>query len=317
MISEWVDGVVPSLSRNKTLAGYASTSRDGIRFMDLGLSMIRYRKVGKGAKVIVFQTDPPIVIEHYDYLVSRLSSEFTVVIFETPGFGFSIPTVRLDYRYDTSVDLTEQFLTKLNIGPVTLVAPCVLGYSGIGIAEKRPDLVSHLVLSQVPSWNEMLNWKDERDPKGLLSKPIISQLLLKLLKRSRTPLWFKAALGKPELFEEFNHIAQLAYQNGATFNLASGFQRLLNGPSPLPERIRSKTLFLWGEKDKSHCNTCKNSSLLMIPHAKSVRFTDAGHFPELEETDQVAGHLIDFIFDGSDRGEYAANSSALRCGGVV
>jgi pimeloyl-ACP methyl ester carboxylesterase len=305
MISEFVDGFVPSLNKKKTLAGYAGRSRDGIRFMDLGLSVIRYRIAGhdsgnaihnrKNKPVIVFQTDPPVVIEHYDYLVDLLSKDYIVIVFETPGFGFSVPSVRLDYSYTTSVSLTEQFLAKLNLGPVSLVAPCVLGFSGIGIAEKRPDLVSHLILSQVPNWTEMLKWKDERDPKGLLSKPVISQILLKMLKKSRTTLWFKAALGKRDLFDHFNAIAQQAYQHGATFNLASGFQRLLIGESPLPASITAKTLFLWGDKDRSHCNTCKDSSLEMIPHACSVHIPEAGHFPELEESDLVMGHIEAFI----------------------
>ncbi|MEC8428944.1 MAG: alpha/beta hydrolase [Pseudomonadota bacterium] len=296
MISEMVDGLVPSLMKRRTLSGYAATSRDGIRFMDLGSCVIRYRMAGKGHKVIVFQTDPPIVIEHYDYLINIFSQEYTVVVFETPGFGFSVPSIYLDYGYHSSIDLTERFLDRLNLGSVVFVAPCVLGYSGIGIAHKRPDLVSHLVLSQVPSWNQMLKWKDLRDPKGLLSKPVISQILLKILKRRRTPVWLEKALGKPGLHEEFNRIAQDAYKHGATFNLASGFQSLLHGESPLPSNIASKTLFLWGEKDSSHCTTCKNSSLEMIPHAKAVRLPLAGHFPELEETDLVADHLQQFIY---------------------
>lgn len=295
MLSEVVDGLIPTLMKHKTLAGYAGHSRDGIRFMDLGLSTIRYRLAGNGKQVIVFQTDPPIVIEHYDYLVSLFSKDYTVVVFETPGFGFSVPTVRFDYRYSTSVGLAERFLERLNLGPVVLVAPCVLGFSGIGAAAKRPDLISHLVLSQVPSWTEMLKWKAERDPTGLLSKPVISQILLKALKKSRSPLWFKAALGKQDLFDDFNRITQLAYLHGATFNLASGFQRLLIGDSPLPAQLATKTLFLWGDKDRSHCNTCKHSSLEMIPHACAVHLPNAGHFPELEETDLVAEHLAQFI----------------------
>lgn len=301
MISQVIDGLIPSLKKNQTMTGHALHSRDGIRFMDLGLSVIRYRMAGHDINnsshkpVIVFQTDPPVVIEHYDYVVNLLSKDYVVIVFETPGFGFSVPSIKLDYSYTTSVSLTEQFLQQLNLGPVTLVAPCVLGFSGIGITEKRPDLVSHLVLSQVPDWGEMLKWKDGRDPKGMLSKPVISQILLKLLKKSRTPLWYKAALGKRELFDHFNDITQEAYQHGATFNLASGFQRLLIGDSPLPHNIRAKTLFLWGDKDRSHCETCKNSSLSMIPHACSVHIPEAGHFPELEETDLVMGHIEQFV----------------------
>jgi pimeloyl-ACP methyl ester carboxylesterase len=295
MLSEVIDGFVPSLRKQKTLSGYASRSRDGIKFMDLGTSVIRYRVAGQGKPVIVFETDPPIVIEHYDYLIGLLAKDYTVVVFEPPGFGFSVPSMRLDYRYRTLVSLTERFLEKLTLGPVTFVAPCVLGYGGIGLAQKRPDLVSHLVLSQVPGWEEMLKWKAGRDPKGLLSKPVLSQLLLKALKRKRTPVWFEKALGDSALVAPFNDIAQAAYKHGATFNLASGFQRLLTGPSPLPASMNTKTLFLWGDKDSSHCNTCKGSSMEMIPHAQQVKLADAGHFPELEASDLVVDHIIDFI----------------------
>lgn len=295
MISNVIDGFVPSLFKSRTINGYASSTRDGIQFMDLGKTMIRYRVAGNKGPVIVFQTDPPVVIEHYDYLVQVLSKDYRVVVFETPGFGFSIPSIRLDYSYRTSVELTEQFIERLRVGAVTLVAPCVLGYSGIGVAERRPDLVNRLVLSQVPSWDEMLKWKAERDPKGLLSKPVLSQLLLKVLKTKRTPVWFEVALGKKELVKDFNKIAQLAYKHGATFNLASGFQQLLIGKSPLPSNIRAKTLFLWGDRDISHCHTCKHSSLMMVPTANVVHLPNAGHFPELEETDVVIGHLENFV----------------------
>jgi len=296
MISEAIDGLIPSLRKQKTISGYAKRSRDGIQFMDLGSTLIRYRIAGEGTQILVFETDPPIVIEHYDYLVNLLGKNYKIVIFEPPGFGFSIPSMRLDYCFQSSVTLTEQFLEKLNICSAILVAPCVLGYGAISLAQKRPDLISHLVLSQVPSWNEMLKWKVTRDPKGLLSKPVLSQLLLKTLKKKRTPLWFKASLGDPSLVEQFNNLAQQAYQHGATFNLASGFQKLLIGQSPLPRKVDTKTLFVWGEKDSSHCNTCKKSSLQMIPHANLVRIPSSGHFPELETPDIFASHLETFVY---------------------
>ncbi|WP_444933335.1 alpha/beta fold hydrolase [Microbulbifer sp. JTAC008] len=302
MISAVIDGFVPSLLKSQTLKGYAAHSRDGIQFMDLGSCVIRYRKIGRGSRVIVFEADPPVVIEHYDYLVSQVPSDFTVVIFEPPGFGFSIPSTSLDYNFASLVSLTEVFLQNLALGCVTLVAPCVLGFGAIALAYKRPDLLDHIVLSQVPSWGEMLRWKEGRDPRGLLSKPILSQLLLKALKRKRTLAWFEAALGRSELITPFNELAQQAYQHGATFNLASAFQRLLVSESPLQGTLFSKpltvrALFLWGERDLSHKCTCKHSSLNMIPEASLLRIAEAGHFPELEAPDVVLGPLINFVLD--------------------
>lgn len=295
MLSTAVDGLVANLSKKSMIAGYASRSRDGIRFMDLGQSLIRYRIAGKGPKILVFVTDPPIVIEHYDYLVNLLKADYQVVIFEPPGFGFSIPSLRFDYRFKSLVDVIEAFLENLSLGPVTFVAPCVLGYGGIGLAHRRPDLIRELVLSQVPSWAEILKWKHHRDPKGLLSIPVLSQLLLKRLKKQRTPLWFDLATGHSPKAAEFNEIAQQAFEHGALFNLASGFQKLLVPISPLPTGLAVKTLFLWGEKDASHCRTCKESSLDMIPHAQLIQLPDAGHFPELEVSDTFAAHLESFL----------------------
>ncbi|MCO1335875.1 alpha/beta hydrolase [Microbulbifer sp. OS29] len=135
----------------------------------------------------------------------------------------------------------------------------------------------------------------------MLNKPIVSQLLLKILKRKRTPAWFETALGNQELVEPFNYLAQQAYQHGATFNLASAFQCLLIGESPLPRALSTslaaRTLFLWGESDFSHECTCKDSSLKMIPHASQLRIAEAGHFPELEAPDRVLDRLIDFVLD--------------------
>ena len=295
MLGTMVDGLVANLTKKSMMSGYASQSRDGIRFMDLGQHLIRYRVLGNGPNVVVFVTDPPVVIEHYDYLADLLAKDYKVVIFEPPGFGFSVPSLGFDYRYTSLVDIIEVFLDKLALGPITFVAPCVLGYGAIGLAHRRPDLILQLVLPQVPSWAEILKWKQRRDPKGLLSIPVFSQLMLKKLKKQRTPLWFDMATGYSSKAASFNAIAQEAFEHGALFNLASGFQNLLTGTSPLPRELAAKTLFLWGEKDVSNCDTCKESSLEMIPHGHLIRLPDVGHFPELEAPDTFAMHLEAFV----------------------
>lgn len=295
MIAAAVDGLVANLVKKRIVSGYASQSRDGIRFMDIGQTLIRYRILGNGPKALVFATDPPIVIEHYDYLADLLKNVYQIVIFEPPGFGFSVPSLGFDYRFNSVVEIIEAFIERLALGPVTFIGPCVLGYGGIGLAHKRPDLIEHLILSQVPSWSEILKWKNIRDPKGLLGIPVFSQLLLKVLKTKRTPVWFDIATGYSAKSEPFNAIAQEAFAHGASFNLASAFQNLLVSPSPLPTQLATKTLFLWGEQDVSHCDTCKESSLDMIPGAELIKIPQAGHFPELEVPETFVAHVEAFI----------------------
>jgi len=294
MISEAIDGLLPTINRKKIIKGPASTSRDGIKFMNLGASHIRYRVVGNGRQTLVFETDPPIVIEHYDELIHILKDEYRLVIFEPPGFGFSLPGMALDYSFESMVCLIEQFLSRLSLGPYLLVAPCVTAFGALAVAQKRPDLISHLILSQAPSWEQMLSWKLKRDSKGMLSKPVFSQLLLQLLKRKRTPNWLQLALGDESLFEPFNNLAQEAFSNGASFNLASVFQQFLIGPNPLTSHLQQPSLIVWGDKDESHCDTCKQSSLELVTSANVIHIPEAGHFPELETPSAFAAHLLSF-----------------------
>ena len=201
----------------------------------------------------------------------------------------------LNYDFNSMVSLTEQFLDKLNLGPYIFNAPCVLGYGALGLAYKRPDLISSLVLMQVPSWQEILKWKKLRDPKGILGTPILGQILLQILKRKRTPQWFAASLGNMELHSHFNDISQQAFKHGASFNLASAFQQFLTGPSPVLKKPKQPTLVIWGELDASHCSTCKSSSAQLVEEAHMVNIIEAGHFPELETPDIFCGHLDAFL----------------------
>ncbi|MEH6346954.1 MAG: alpha/beta hydrolase [Bermanella sp.] len=295
MISEAIDGLLPTLRKNKILNNRAVYSRDGIQFMEMGNCLIRYRVVGSGSKTLVFETDPPVVIEHYDELVGLLKNDYKIVIFEPPGFGFSVPSMTLDYGFKSVVSITEQFLERLALGPYVFNAPCVLGYGALGLAQKRPDLIEKIVLMQVPSWTEMLKWKQGRDPQGILATPVIGQLLLQMLKRKRTPQWFEASLGSMKLHPHFNQIAQEAFKHGASFNLASGFQQYLSGSSPLTHKVQQPSLIIWGDLDPSHCITCKASTSIMVEDAQVIHINESGHFPELETPDIFCGHLVNFL----------------------
>lgn len=295
MIAEKLDGITSILNKRKVLKGIPAISRDGIGFLDLGVTLVRYRKAGIGKQTLVFFTDPPIVIEHYDYLISCLRQNYQVIVVEAPGFGFSLPSTSLKYDLISSVQVVEQILMQLLQTKATLIAPCGFGYVALEIAQKRPDLISHLVLSQVPSWQEMLKWKERRDPKHVLATPILGQLLLMALKRSRARAWLQTAMSNHSLLESFNELVQESFAQGAVFNLASSFQNLFTGRAPVTPSSDCPTLFVWGDGDASHWKCAKQSSLDMVPHADIFRIKDAGHFPELEATDEFLGPVLDFL----------------------
>jgi pimeloyl-ACP methyl ester carboxylesterase len=294
MIANLVDALVPMLRRSRILRGAPSRSRPGIPFVDVGPAVMRCRVSGSGAQTIAFAADPPVVIEQYDELVSLLEERFRVVVFEVPGFGFSLPTVRLRFDFESMTALAETFLVRLGFGPYVLAYPCVTAYSAVALASRAPALVSHLVLIQAPSWAEELRWKMGRDPRGILSTPVLGQLALQLLKRRRAPAWFTAALGSPALVSQFAEQTDWAFRNGACFCLASAFQRFLVGDPSLPP-VRQPTLIVWGDRDRSHAGTDKSSTWVYAPHASEVRIEPAGHFPELEAAPTFAHALQEWM----------------------
>ncbi len=79
--------------------------------------------VGDGSQTLVLAADPPVVIEQYDELIQCLEDDFRVIVFEIPGFGFSLP--RSGFRFDfTKVnDLVAEFLRRLALGPYLLAFP--------------------------------------------------------------------------------------------------------------------------------------------------------------------------------------------------
>jgi len=288
MNGTWLDTLVTPWRRARVTRGPGSRTRADLRFMHLPRASIRYRLAGAGARTIVFCADPPVTLELYDELIAALAPDFRVVVFEMPAFGLSLPRLGLGFELDTVAAVTGEFLRQLALGPYVLAFPCVPAYSALWLAGRHPEMISGLVLMQAPDWPQEIAWKHGRDPKGILARPYIGQILLRLLRRQRAGLWYRLALGRQELLEHFTDTAQYAFDHGASFSLASAFQRHLNGPEPVFGSIAQPALVIWGEADRSHRLTDRASILRYLPQARLISFAEAGHFPELEAPQRFA-----------------------------
>jgi pimeloyl-ACP methyl ester carboxylesterase len=132
--------------------------------------------------------------------------------------------------------------------------------------------------------------------RGALSKPLLGQIVLQVLKRQRAPLWFEAAVGNRLCLADFIETTDRALGGGACFCLASAFQRYLTDAPPPLEPVRQPSLIIWGEADKSHRRTDKTSSRVYCSEAKEFSFAQAGHFPELEQPELFAQTLKQWIY---------------------
>jgi pimeloyl-ACP methyl ester carboxylesterase len=291
MNGTWLDTVVTPWRRARVTRGAGSRTRDDLRFMHLPRASIRYRLAGKGRRTLVFCADPPVTLELYDELIAELRDDFRVVVFELPAFGLSLPRLGLGFDLDSVGQVIREFLQGLELGPYVLAFPCVPAYSALWLATRHPELVEGLVLMQAPDWEQELHWKHGRDPKGILARPYLGQILLRLLRRQRAGLWYRLALGRQDLREHFTTVTQCSFDHGGSFSLASAFQRHLDGPEPCFGAVSQPALVIWGEADRSHRDTDKDSIRRYLPQARIVHFDGIGHFPELEAPQRFAAEV--------------------------
>ena len=292
MFAALLDTVWPTLRSSSVSRGPASQSRSNIQFMDLGTTWLRYCITGKKGPTLVLNADPPLTIESYEGTIAALSPYFRVVVFDVPGFGFSFPK-RLDFSYDfdsITVILT-QFLTKLNLGPYVLGLPCLLGFCGLRIANLYPELVSHLVLNQIPTWSGALEWKKGRNIRGILGTPFLGQIALHLLKEKRCGAWFDLVIADSEMAQKLTQTALWSYKHGACFSLASCFQFYLIEQQPDLEPVKQPSVIIWGECDGSHHQTDKSLTRQLTLDAEEVYIPNAGHSPEVE-TPQIFAESV-------------------------
>lgn len=263
----------------------------GYGYVNLPGCAVRYREHGHGPDCYVFAADPPVVLEHYDRLVQLLSPNARVLILELPGFGFSPVWNGFDFTLEASVAAMASALTQLSVRRATLCFPCVSAYLALRLASARPDLVARLLLAQAPDYAGALAWKQRRDPRGLLARPVLGQLAMQVMARRRLPDWFALAVGQREQLAFFTEVAAQRLAQGARWPLASAFQQfLVDGGAP--EGVEQPVIALWGQRDRSHRDTDRESSRQLGRSVELVSWQDVGHFPELEAPERFVELLL-------------------------
>ena len=244
---------------------------------------------------MVFLCDGPATLELYDTLIEQLANRYTVIAFETPGNGFSVPKPAYSFSFQRTNNTVARFLKTVAGENSILAFSCGGAYAAIDIAVRFPELCSRLIIIQAPSWSEELTWKKRRDPTGAISTPLIGQLLFPRMMRTRAPQWYELSMAKTSPVNHFCTCTDLVFSEGATFALPTLFQNYLTGAA-IPFRLAEQpTLVIWGEQDGSHEETDKESAKELAKNVDLVSLAHVGHFPELEDPAGFANLAAEFL----------------------
>ncbi|MCU0701058.1 MAG: alpha/beta hydrolase [Myxococcaceae bacterium] len=287
----WVEhlplvGTAGRLTRSRALA-----SRPGLSFVDTPGGPVRVRRApcARGPRLLI-ACDGPNVIEHADALLSALDGQADVVLFEPPGTGASVPARGFDFTISAFADACAAVLEA--VGPRVLVFPCYLGLVAQAVALRVPSRVEALVLPQAPNFPDLGRWADVVDPRRLVRTPVVGQLLLGARTRAIAHGWYRASTSDRRFREPFIAAADLAFDFGGCFCLASLMQGFEASPAPVVQAVPMRAAVVVGGKDRTHKHTNFGQTL---PGAEVVRFDECGHSPELEAPERFVRWLLPWL----------------------
>lgn len=279
--------------------GWPASASPHIRFHATSSVQYRYAEFGTG-QTIVLAVDPPMTIEVYAALLTEFGKRFRVIIVELPAMGFSAAKPGYGFGFRETNDDLASFLAAIAGEDAILAFSCVASLAAIDIAYRYPQLVSHLCLIQGGGVRAFARWKEGRDPKRILAKPVLGQLAMKRMAPSRMPAWYGLTVGRRDMIDHFCDCASRSFTHGAQWSLASAYQNYLVLADELP-RPAQPILSIWGTEDGSHPRDNVHSLAKVYDGVSIVTLEGLGHTPELEDPAAILAHISTFVGDRADR----------------
>jgi len=266
------------------------------QLIELPTALIRVRSVGSGDRTILLTPDAPVVLENYTALIELLASYARVICFEFPGCGFSFPRFGFGFTLSDYVGVTKSVMDAFQIERATPAFTCVNAMVAMALARRYPERVDSLILSQVASVSEMQAFVRRIDIRiagvSMFRTPVVGQLFMALKRADMARGWFKIALPKGFPAESIWNVAKPAYDAGCEFCLASLVQGQLSvDPQDLAIGDRRVTVF-WGDADRTHFKTDKESICKHAPSAVIHHLPDRGHCPDIEAPEEFSRLLL-------------------------
>ena len=272
-------------------AGLAATS------LKLSFGRVDYlARVGASGQAVLMLHGATADRSSWLRLARHLDRQFTLVIPDLPGHGRSGTDTALDYSIAAQAARIKEFLCRLTVGRVHIVANSMGGAIALHLAATWPDLVRSLTLISAagieagPSWlqehmartgtNPMLQIEGGADYRammqiGMAAPPYIPGLMLDALARG------------------------FASRKAINQKICDDILRDLDQTDKLAA-ISAPSLIIWGAADK--VLNVANAALLQqrLANSERVVLDGIGHVAMVEAPRQVAGLCMSF-FNGAPK----------------
>ena len=254
-------------------------------------------------------TGEPIVFVHgnpaWSFVFRRLIKEFSrtnrCIAPDLIGFGLSDKPAGWSYLPEEQAKNLERFLESLPLEHITLVVGDWGGPIGLSYALNHPEKITNIVITNTWLWSVRSDWYFQAFSR-FMGGPVGRWLI-----RNRN---FFADTIVRSSFGDKNRLTQEIHAQylmplstpderkgswvfpGQIIGSSDWLQSLWNKREVL---LRKNILIAWGMKDIAFREKELKTWMNAFPHAKVIRFEDAGHFVAEENPDELIRGIRDLI----------------------
>ncbi len=265
---------------------------------------IGLRQIGKGDDLVFIHGFPT---HGYTWrkLLPKLSEKFKCHILDLPGLGDSEWTDKTDFKSKAQARYIVKLLEKLGIKKYSLIAHDSGATIARIIAINQNTNVENLILLNTEIPNHRPPWIPFYQTVGLL--PIVPRVIRFLLNQKwfiKSPMGFKELYFDKSMLEHESNI--LPYTNAiiksqnktiGAFKYLKGIDwELVDELITLHGKIKTRTLFLWGEKDKTFpIELGKQMVTQFNSEIEFVTIKNASLLPHEEKPIEVVKAILEFV----------------------
>ena len=257
--------------------------------------LLNYIKLGEGSPILLIHGIPD-----WSYiwcnLIESLSKRHTVYLFDMVGFGYSDKRDCFDRSVKIQADIAKEFLDKMNVKTVDLVAHDTGGSVALILAVKYPEIVKRLVLINSVCYD---NWPIE--PMLALANPELKNTMS--AKDFVDKMWNEAIV--PYICRKEKCIEELRVAWVAPYSDEEGKLSMIRNASSLNtnhtmelvphlKKIKIPTLLLWGDEDKGELEFGKRLHN-DISTSEFIRIPKAGHYALIDQEEVILQRISSFL----------------------
>ncbi len=249
-------------------------------------------------------------------LMYLLAPRLAGTAIDLPGFGWSDPPPRRNYRLAMHVRAVEAYVEHSGGEPVHLLGNSLGGAVAVRLAAARPDLVRTLTLVS-PALPSLRPQRPGDSQLLLLLVPGVAGLARRRLAHVDPETRGRAVLAAcfhevgrvpaerlADAVAEIRRREELPWSADALLGSLRGLvaSYVVRGPSSLwadAARTRCRTLIVWGRHDQLVSVRLARRAHAVIPHSELLVLEDGGHVSQMEHPREVAAAVAAMLMQSA------------------